>query len=80
MVHICNGILAIKKNGIMPFAATWMYLEIIILSALRERQISYHITYMWNLKNDTDELIYKTETNSQTRKTKLPKGKGTVER
>ena len=28
----------------------------------RERQISYDITYMWNLKNDTNELIYKTET------------------
>ena len=32
-----------------------------------ERQISYDITYMWNLKkNDTNELIYKTETDSQT--------------
>ena len=26
----------------------------------RERQISY-IAYMWNLKNDRNELIYKTE-------------------
>ena len=35
----------------MPFAATWMDLEIIILSkTLRERQISIDITYMWNLK------------------------------
>ena len=24
----------------------------------RERQISYDITYMWNLKYDTNELIY----------------------
>ena len=33
----------------------------------RERQISYDITYMQNLKrNDTNELIYKTETDSQT--------------
>ena len=32
----------------------------------RERQISYDITYMWNLKNDTNEIIYKIETNSQT--------------
>ena len=32
----------------------------------RERQISYDITYMWTLKNDMNELIYKTETDSQT--------------
>ena len=25
-----------------------------------ERQISYDITYMWNLKNSTNELVYKT--------------------
>ena len=32
---------------------------------------------MWNLKNDTNALIYKTETDSQTKKTNLwlPKGK-----
>ena len=27
----------------------------------RERQIPYDITYMWNLKYDKSELIYKTE-------------------
>ena len=33
----------------------------------REGQISYDIPHMWNLKrNDTNELIYKIETNSQT--------------
>ena len=32
----------------------------------RERQIPYNITYMWNLKYDTNELIYETETDSQT--------------
>ena len=35
----------------MPFAATWIDLEFIILSEVtRQRQISYDITYMWNLK------------------------------
>ena len=43
----------------MPFAATWMQLEINILSqSERERQIPYDITYMQNLKYDTKELIY----------------------
>ena len=42
-----------------------MDLEIIILSEVRERQI-YAITYVWNLKKDTNELIYKTEVDPQT--------------
>ena len=38
-----------------------MDLENIILSKVkseRERQIPYDITYVWNLKHDTNELIY----------------------
>ena len=31
----------------------------------RERQISYVNTDMWNLKYDTNELIYETERDSQ---------------
>ena len=34
----------------MSFAATWMDLEIIILSEVKVRQIPYDITYTWNLK------------------------------
>ena len=46
----------------MPFAAKWMYPEIIILSEReRARQMLYDITYLWNLKYDTNELIYKTD-------------------
>ena len=42
----------------------------------RERQIPYAITYMWNLKYDTSELIYETEKESQTERTEwwLPRG------
>ena len=61
-----NEIFASEKNETMPFAATWMDLEIVILSELRERQIPYDITYMWNLKYGTNEPIYETETDSQT--------------
>ena len=41
---------AIKRNEIMPSAAAWIDLKIIILSEIRQRQIPYDITYMWNLK------------------------------
>ena len=53
----------------MSFAATWMQLEILILSQARKRQIPYDITYMWNLKYGKNEPIYKTETDSQTWRT-----------
>ena len=39
-----------------------MNLENIIFSAVRQRKIN--ITYMWNLKNNANESIYKTETDS----------------
>ena len=44
----------------------------------RERQIPYDITYMWNIKYDTNEPIYKRETASQTWKKHLwlPRGRG----
>ena len=59
---------AILKNEIMPFAATRMDLEIIILSegSQTERDILYYITYMWNLRYNTNELIYQTKTDLQT--------------
>ena len=61
VLHIENGILLChNKNKIMPFATTWMQLEIIILNEVKsKRQIPYDITYMWNLTYDTDEPIYK---------------------
>ena len=43
---------AIKKSKIMPFAGTWMGLEIVLQSRVSQTQKDkYHdITYMWNLK------------------------------
>ena len=49
----------------MPFAATWMC----ILSEVSQRQISYDTAYIWNLKYDSNEPIYKTETDSQREQT-----------
>ena len=47
----------LKKNEILLFTTTWMDLEGIMLSEMsdRERQILYDTTYMWNLKNKTNE-------------------------
>ena len=48
-----------NRDGPRDYYTKWSKSE-------RERQIPYDITYMWNLKYDTNELIYETETDSQT--------------
>ena len=49
-----------------------MELEVIILSdGSQKEKDKYDITYMWNLKSNTNELIYETETDSQTQKIDL---------
>ena len=51
----------------MPFGATWMDLEIIILCELSQRKINilwYHLCTDSKKEKDTNELIYKTETDS----------------
>ena len=46
--------------------------EIIILSEISQKEkYKYHITYMWNLKYDINELIHKTEIHSQIYRTDL---------
>ena len=64
---------AIKKHEIMPFAATWMDLENIILSEVRERQVSY-ITFMWNLKNNINELTKQKQTHRHRKQSYGTKG------
>ena len=56
----------IKKDKIMPSAATWMQLDNLILSEVsRKEKDKYNmiITFMWNLKYGTNDPVYKTETN-----------------
>ena len=49
----------------MTFAATWMGLEIIMLSEVSEPLMSYAITYMWNLEKGYNELLCRTDTDSR---------------
>ena len=54
---------AIKRIKIMSFAATWTDLEIIIISeASQKEKDKYMLSFICRIfKNDTKELIYKTE-------------------
>ena len=58
---------AIKRNKIMPFVATWI--EIIVLSEVSQTEKDkYHmISLLCGIlkKNNTNELIYKIEIESQ---------------
>ena len=57
----------IKEGEIMLFAATWMDLEIIILSEVSQKKSNINlILFVESKKNDANVLIYTTETDSQT--------------
>jgi len=63
---------AIKKNEIMPFAATWMDLEIIIQSKVSQTEKDkYHITYMWNLIKMIQKNLFKKQKQTQISKPTL---------
>ena len=52
----------IKKNKIMPFAATWMELETLILSEISQKEKDkYDTTYNWNLIYATNEPLHRKE-------------------
>ena len=60
---------AIKMNEIPVFLATWMDLEIIMLSEVSQMTpTSSAITYMWNLKKGQTELLCRTDADSQSLK------------
>ena len=65
VVHIYNGILlSHKKKEIMPLAATWMDLQIVILSEVSQTEKDkYHMILLicGILKKGKNEIIYKTE-------------------
>ena len=83
VVHTYNGILlSHKKKEIMIFAATWMNLEIITLSEANQTKTNmiWYCLYTESTKNDTNEVIYKTENNKPTALKKLMITKGERER
>ena len=49
-----NNAISSNKDGPRDYQTKWSESE-------RERQITYDITYMWNLKYDTNEPVYETE-------------------
>ena len=54
----------------MPFATTWMYLEMIRpRKSERERHIPDATACMWNLSGDRDEHLWETETDAQPQRT-----------
>ena len=80
VAHIHKGILLGHRKETMPFTAKWMDQEIITLSEVRKKE-KYHMISLTcaTLKNDTNELIYKTEKQTyRLSKTNLwlPKRKG----
>ena len=69
VVYTYNGILLSckkKKNEIMSLAATWMDLEIIILSEVSHKKTNIIYNLYVESKNSANGLIYKTERDPQT--------------
>ena len=76
-IHTMEYYSTIKSNEIMLFAATWMDLEIIMLSVISQKDKYHDIIYTWGLKYDTNELICNIEAEKYRQQTSwLPRGRG----
>ena len=74
-VYIAEHFSVIKKNETIPFAGTWMNLEIVTLSEVSQAEKDKHhkILLIFGIlkKNCTNKPIYKMEMESQMQKTNL---------
>ena len=59
VVHVCSGTLFSHKKGRMLFTATWMDLEIIILSEVSQIKTNIISLYMWNLIKMIQDNLFK---------------------
>ena len=59
---------ATKRNKIGSFVETWMDLETVIQNEVNQKELKklYINTYMWNLRNGTDEPISRVGMEMQT--------------
>ena len=65
-MHIYNEVLlSLKKNTMMPFAASWMGIKIIILSEVSQTKTNI-LSICGIKKKKTNKLIYKTKIGRQT--------------
>ena len=69
MWYIMQWNISHKKKQIMPSAATRRDLEIFILSEVSQRQMSWDITYMWNLKKMMQMNLFAKQKDSPTSRT-----------
>ena len=78
LVYICNGVLLNhKKNKIMPFTATWMDIDIIILGEVcqkRKTDIQYHLYVESKIQHK--KLNFETEIDSQEQTCGCQRGRG----
>ena len=65
-IYVMEYYSAISKNEIMPFAATWTDLEIIILNEINQAEKDIYHLYVESKNINTNGLIYKTEIDLQT--------------